>query len=481
MPLSLNERDSLEDTDFAVPETRDLPIHDRIHVGMAWKIVDRIKGLSASQRSGARTKILRKAHDLNMDTSKWHLQPVSFSAMSIEFPKAPEEHPNKVPFSGVLTRLDQPSDKPLNGTNGKCVILPSAVAEDAIYSLLGMGIDFSPNFDKHRPRSKIGLITAAEVVGNAIEISGFFYAADFPEEVQTIQAEQEKLGFSFEAQSLMLNMKSDPLIVEACKFTGAAVLYKDKAAYYDTSIAANADQENEMTKEQEEQLAALAAGQKGVAAALDKIAAASSPEAIAAAVDAAIKKSGVSVAAASVLPLVKPHAAALRNCASAMMAAGIGCHASAGHAAYLNKMADTMEAQAIMGQVPNTFDSYMHASADAAGPKVDIDDIVKKVSAGFDAALKPVVDSVGALDTKFKDLAVKVAASGEPPKNTGPARKTIDGTTMATLKRLGIDASAEAGLSVATVDAAARKAGLPMQASAALKLALKEAGALAAV
>lgn len=464
MALTTKERDALKDSDFAVPATRELPIHDQVHVGMAWKMVDKTKGLTAEQRKTARRRILKKAHDFGMDTSKWHLQAMTFSAMAIAFPEDAEEgHSNKLPFSGVLTRLDQPSDKPLNGTKGKRVVLPTEAANEALASLLGMGVDFTPSFDGHRPKVKIGLITAANIVGNAIEILGFFYAADFPEEVQLIQTEKEKLGFSFEAQSLMQDMNADPLVVEACEFTGAAVLYKDKAAYFETSISANADQENDMTKEQQDQLDAVTKSLATLTEAVAKISAAADPEALAAAVAAAKK-----LEASSVQHLLNTHCEALRSVATAMQAAGIGCHASRGHVAILHRMADSMQAEAAMGSLPHIYrdHDFVYAAADDDKSKTAIAD-----------ALKPILDTLAGLGTQIKDMQAAAAISAA---GTGaPARKTLPPAVAASLKRLGLEAGSDEGLTVAQIDAAVRKAGLNGQSSIALKLALKDAGAMA--
>jgi hypothetical protein len=74
-------------------------------------------------------------------------------------------------------------------------------------------------------------------------------------------------------------------------------------------------------------------------------------------------------------------------------------------------------------------------------------------------------------------MEVKLAASST---GTGaPARKTLAPGVAASLKRIGLEASAEKGLSVADIDAATKKAGLDSQSSIALKLALKDAGMIA--
>ena len=105
-----------------------------------------------------------------------------------------------------------------------------------------MAVDFTPSFDGHDAQAKIGIITSANVVGNAVEIEGFIYAADFPETAQLIKDLKNVLGFSFEAQRLsILDPGADVLTITDLAFTGAAILRKDKAAYTTTSLAAKAN------------------------------------------------------------------------------------------------------------------------------------------------------------------------------------------------------------------------------------------------
>lgn len=169
-------------------------------------------------------------------------------AMSLQMPAG--AHPNKMPFSGVLTRLDKPSDRPPGGAKGKKVILTKSAAERALPSLLGMGVDFTPNFDGHDSTAKIGVITAATIEGDAVHVDGFIYARDFPKEASRIQLDKALLGFSWELADIFVeSLDADPLVITDAYFTGAAILRKDKAAYGSTSLAASAD-EDTMTKEE---------------------------------------------------------------------------------------------------------------------------------------------------------------------------------------------------------------------------------------
>jgi hypothetical protein len=88
-------------------------------------------------------------------------------------------------------------------------------------------------FDGHDAQAKIGVITGATIEGSDLRIEGFVYAADFPEEAAFIKANKNNLGFSFEAQDIRVeSLDSDPLVITACVFTGAAILEKVKAAFH---------------------------------------------------------------------------------------------------------------------------------------------------------------------------------------------------------------------------------------------------------
>jgi hypothetical protein len=68
------------------------------------------------------------------------------------------------------------------------------------------------------------------------------WQADFPAETARIKAEQAGLGFSFEADCRFRNLTDQILEIEACTFSGCAVLEATAAAYGSlTSLAASGD------------------------------------------------------------------------------------------------------------------------------------------------------------------------------------------------------------------------------------------------
>jgi hypothetical protein len=106
-------------------------------------------------------------------------------AMAIAMPEV-KGHPNRVAFRGVLTVVDMPSQRSPSGANGHLVVLSRKAAETALPSLLGMALDYSPSFDRHDVRRKVGVITQADLVGRNLELSGYLFARDFPEIVEEI-------------------------------------------------------------------------------------------------------------------------------------------------------------------------------------------------------------------------------------------------------------------------------------------------------
>src|SRR5579883_2111037 len=309
--LTKESRDALPASDFAVPGKRALPIHDEAHTRMAWDMVSKTKDLTPSERSEARRRIIERAKQHGIDTSEWEkgakvAAAVSLSAMALNIPN--DGHPNKMPFSGVLTRIGEPSDAAPEGSGGRRITISKEAAEKSLDSLLGMAVDYKPDFDGHAPQSKIGVISAATIEGNAILIEGFIYAADFPKEAAAIKARKDELGFSYEARDLYTDdPEANPCVITDCVFTGAAILLKAKAAYRTTSISANAAEDDEtMTPELKELLDKLAANQATLSTAI---------EAVSASVEK-LKTDGVS--AANFTSLVEPHAKALESCAAAM-------------------------------------------------------------------------------------------------------------------------------------------------------------------
>ena len=171
------------------------------------------------------------------------LMAVTMDAMGVELPTV-LDHPNRLPFEGILTRVDTPSDIPPAGSKGHRVCLARAAAEEGLASLIGMGVDAHPFLTQHAPRVKIGVFTEGWLDGDAVRVRGILYARDFPAEVAEIQrlARQGLLGMSFELAGAEI---VDPAAliwqIRRCTFTGAAILQRAHAAYRSTALAAQGE------------------------------------------------------------------------------------------------------------------------------------------------------------------------------------------------------------------------------------------------
>lgn len=110
---------------------------------------------------------------------------IDLKSMAVNMPEV-VGHPNRAAFHGVLTMVDVPSQKAPSGAKGHLVVLTRKAAEAALPSLLGMALDYSPTWDRHDVRRKVGVITRAEIVGRNVELGGYLYARDFPEIVGEI-------------------------------------------------------------------------------------------------------------------------------------------------------------------------------------------------------------------------------------------------------------------------------------------------------
>lgn len=96
--LSADARDKLKPTLFAVPGKKALPIEDADHVKLAWDMVDRTEGLTASERAEARRRIIARAKELGVNTSGWAAQSQS------------EGHMERVAICAVLGIADATDD-----------------------------------------------------------------------------------------------------------------------------------------------------------------------------------------------------------------------------------------------------------------------------------------------------------------------------------------------------------------------------------
>lgn len=452
--LKTKQRDALPSSDFAVPGKRVMPINDKIHVEKAWQLKDTAHDLTPAEKTTARKRIIRRAKELGIDTSNWqgveaadheeeeiHLSGMSFYAMALNIPEH-QDHPNKILGEGVLTKLDQPSDAPLGGSNGRRVILPKAIAEQSLSTLLGMPLDFSDDFSSHEKTQNIGSIYEANIEGNDLKIKFYLYGVNFPEQVKRIQAEKHLMGFSYEMANISCDEIGDDLLeITRCTFTGAAVLYKDKAAYKTTSL--NAHAETSMNEEILKKLEEMTTQINELKAQNDELKASQEKHL---------------QANASYAAQAKPSVDALRAAADCMQAAGIGTDPKRGHIAAARSMADDIEAQANLGKKPQIYQTqdFLSASADA-------DKKIETLQAGL-----------ADMNTKFEDLKKsKFEAAAQPERKTlSPEIKTL-------LAQANIIPGEDGKLNIKQLDAALEKTQMNAEQRIAFKSTLRQSGSIA--
>jgi hypothetical protein len=148
---------------------------------------------------------------------------------------ASSDHPNRHPFSGVLTWLNAASDNPVGGAKGNLIYIPADVGLKALDTLVGMGVNVKASLDGHNPKKKIGVIDSVsagdpdETGAIPVNVEGHLFASDFPDEVEELVDEKDDLGFSYEAKAKLEAMDgADRPTLKATDivWTGAAILYK---------------------------------------------------------------------------------------------------------------------------------------------------------------------------------------------------------------------------------------------------------------
>jgi len=167
------------------------------------------------------------------------LQLVEASLKAVE---AGAGHPNKMRVRGMLVQLDTPSNKPPNGAQGHRILVPMEVAKRRLKTLVGMGLNYSPDLDAHAQRRKVGVIDKAWIAGNELMIEGHVWKHDFPEAEKDLK--QSGLGMSMELGEVRVdNPNADVWTLDDFQFLGATILWRKSAAYNNTrAIAARAEQ-----------------------------------------------------------------------------------------------------------------------------------------------------------------------------------------------------------------------------------------------
>ncbi len=104
---------------------------------------------------------------------------------------------NKQEWSGILCTLDQSSDKPPGGAQGRRVVIPSAVARTKLASLKNMPLNASQDLTDHDRHTVVGVVQEAWIAGPRLMIAGLLYDKNEGPLVARIQANTSQLGLSW--------------------------------------------------------------------------------------------------------------------------------------------------------------------------------------------------------------------------------------------------------------------------------------------
>lgn len=178
---------------------------------------------------------------------------LEIEAAGLQFP-AGEQGVNRAPFVGTMFLVDEPSDRPPHGTGGKKLFIDRVTAKAALKTIVGMPINSNKRLDDHSQKVKVGVVTAARIVGNNFGVEGHLFDKDFPQEVAAIRAAaaRNEAGMSLESTRTLLQdyIHNGELVAKAVSlvFTGAAILLKTNAAYGKTDLAASEERSKKMEK-----------------------------------------------------------------------------------------------------------------------------------------------------------------------------------------------------------------------------------------
>lgn len=161
-------------------------------------------------------------------------------------------------FNVIAGFVGVPTDKTpaVGGKSGWKFMLSEEGASEAVKGLVGMGVNCCwhgmKEFAKHDKSFKIGVINEAKLEGNQILCSGYLWKCDFPDVCEAIKEEKEFMGASVElaAGSVEDDESQKVRIAKNIEFTGLSIVYRDKAAFYNTKFMCSVREEEKLTEQE---------------------------------------------------------------------------------------------------------------------------------------------------------------------------------------------------------------------------------------
>jgi hypothetical protein len=155
-----------------------------------------------------------------------------------------ERRANKIPFTGILFRMDEPSESSPSKGSDYPLFISRTVAEpliQAIASSGGLPIDVDDTLSKHSNPNIAGVMTTAEIQGSNFIVRGHLFPWSQKEKVGLILANQKHLGMSMNAlaNGAVIDRGGRKVFeIRDLELLGANVLFKDRATYQKTNFEA---------------------------------------------------------------------------------------------------------------------------------------------------------------------------------------------------------------------------------------------------
>lgn len=156
--LDTDTRNSLDDSDFAVPATRQLPIHDEAHVKAAMSRFGQTKFTDAGQKSAAAKRIVAKAKKLGIKISDDN----PLTKMGEPDPGAIKKHTHAKAGGGTTTHSHDPGDHADNNDAAHAGLLKHPKLSEDAAAVIRLDFAEAVKFDGGEKRVPFLTATHAE-------------------------------------------------------------------------------------------------------------------------------------------------------------------------------------------------------------------------------------------------------------------------------------------------------------------------------
>ena len=211
-----------------------------------------------SSRSGAISALLEDVGDVLTDLAADHAGPyqptvmalaaasensqtIKISIGAVTLSAAKHANPNQHPVSGVLFRIDEPSENIPSVGPGLPLYISKEIAAEAVSQVSGLPLDAHDNLSQHANEDIAGVMLSASIEDKDFCVRGYLWGWSKNKKIQSITSAKEKLGMSMNAAAIGHEAVVDGTKVfwiDQLILLGANILYSNCATYEKTSLLA---------------------------------------------------------------------------------------------------------------------------------------------------------------------------------------------------------------------------------------------------